>query len=88
MAYNASKHEQFVKRLVEMRMSINNLDQELGKLLAIYEHETASGGNAAFVDTPDQTKAEIQAFLTLLTGLQATLTTSQNMAIMAPFLRI
>lgn len=85
MPYNASKHSVFVERLVNMRSAISDLNAELSRLLQIYEHQATSGDHAAFVDTTDQTKAEIQAFLTLLTGLQSTLTSPQSSAVMAPF---
>ena len=85
MPYNASKHSVFVERLVNMRSAISDLNAELSRLLQIYEHQATSGGHVDFVDTADQTKAEIQAFLAMLTGLQSTLTSAQNSAIMAPF---
>lgn len=58
MAYSASKHEVFSKRMEHWMNTYQSLRDELAKIDEIYTNETSSGGDAAFTDTDVATEQE------------------------------
>lgn len=66
MSYDANKHQLFSDRCKNLATAYQNLREEAAKLDAIYVNETASGADAAFVDTGNATKAEHQDLITTM----------------------
>jgi len=58
MAYSAGKHTTFSRRMQNFFNTFQSLRNEMASLDELYINEAASGGDAAWVDTPIATATE------------------------------
>lgn len=90
--YDAGKHDVFTRRMINWMQQLWTLREEAQRLDAVYTEESASGSDAAFVDTGYVTKQELinaivfqRTFNAMIDGSQAVTQTDRTSNI-TPFL--